>query len=59
MHGIGLNIETDMDRFSQIEPCGFDSSIMTSLSLITRQKFNMDLEKKVLSDIIKKEMGII
>lgn len=58
MHGIGLNIQIEMDRFSRINPCGFDSAIMTSLSVITGKKFNMEQEKKLFSEIIKNGMGL-
>ncbi|MDH2900932.1 MAG: lipoyl(octanoyl) transferase LipB [archaeon] len=31
-HGIALNVNTDLSFFQKIRPCGFDSTIMTSLS---------------------------
>jgi lipoyl(octanoyl) transferase len=32
LHGLALNVATDLGRFSAINPCGFDAAVMTSLS---------------------------
>ena len=32
LHGFALNVSTDLARFSAINPCGFEASVMTSLS---------------------------
>jgi lipoyl(octanoyl) transferase len=31
-HGLALNVATDLRYFQRINPCGFDSSVMTSVS---------------------------
>jgi lipoyl(octanoyl) transferase len=31
MHGLALNVSTDLSRFSAINPCGFDATVMTSM----------------------------
>lgn len=31
-HGIALNVSTDLSYFARINPCGFDATVMTSLS---------------------------
>jgi lipoate-protein ligase B len=31
-HGLALNVATDLSYFGRINPCGFDASVMTSLS---------------------------
>ena len=31
-HGLALNVNTDLSYFQKIRPCGFDSTVMTSLS---------------------------
>jgi len=30
-HGLGLNVNTDLSYFARINPCGFSSSVMTSM----------------------------
>ena len=32
MHGLALNVNTDLGRFAAIHPCGFDASVMTSMA---------------------------
>lgn len=32
-HGLALNVNTDLDYFHRINPCGFDSSVMTSMNV--------------------------
>jgi lipoate-protein ligase B len=32
MHGLALNVTTDLARFRAINPCGFDASVMTSMA---------------------------
>ena len=32
MHGIAINISNDLNTFKYINPCGFESTVMTSLS---------------------------
>jgi lipoyl(octanoyl) transferase len=32
LHGLALNVGTDLARFAAINPCGFDASIMTSMA---------------------------
>jgi lipoate-protein ligase B len=34
LHGLALNVATDLGRFSAINPCGFDAGVMTSLSAV-------------------------
>ena len=52
MHGIGLNIQTEMEKFEAIRPCGFDPSIMTSLQKCTGRTFNMETEKQRFQKIL-------
>jgi len=32
LHGVALNVNTDLARFGAIHPCGFDASVMTSMA---------------------------
>ena len=32
MHGFALNVAPDLSHFSWIQPCGFDSGVMTSMA---------------------------
>ena len=32
MHGLALNVNTDLDRFATVNPCGFDATVMTSMA---------------------------
>jgi lipoyl(octanoyl) transferase len=32
MHGLALNVATDLSRFGAINPCGLDAAVMTSLA---------------------------
>lgn len=31
-HGLALNVDPDLDRFSRIRPCGFDADVMTRIA---------------------------
>lgn len=41
-HGVAININTDLEYFHKIKPCGFDGSIMTSFKDITHREFKYD-----------------
>lgn len=47
MHGFALNVNTDLRYFNYINPCGFDSSSVTSMQQELGKLVNMD-ELKVL-----------
>ena len=32
LHGLALNVTTDLARFGAINPCGFDATVMTSMA---------------------------
>jgi lipoate-protein ligase B len=32
LHGLALNVNTDLARFAAIHPCGFDAGVMTSMA---------------------------
>jgi lipoate-protein ligase B len=45
-HGIALNISTDLAHFRQINPCGLDSQIMTSLNQVLGHPVSMTEAKQ-------------
>lgn len=40
-HGAALNVNPDLSHFAAIQPCGYDSSVMTSLSAELDQKITV------------------
>lgn len=61
-HGIGINLNTDISKFSLINPCDFDPGIMTSVSReighsVDEHEFLTRLVEK-LSDEFKEEIEI-
>ena len=42
-HGFSLNVNTDLERFNTIRPCGHDSQIMTSVSSIKRKEYSKEV----------------
>ena len=58
MHGTALNINTDLQKFSAINPCGMSPEIMTSLSEISGKKYDMEKEKALFMEIISENMGV-
>lgn len=53
-HGMALNISTDLKYFQKINPCGYDSSIMTSVSRETGRTVSVpDIKKSFLESFRK------
>ncbi|HEY5498949.1 MAG TPA: lipoyl(octanoyl) transferase LipB [Bacteroidales bacterium] len=50
MHGLALNINTDLSFFQMINPCGFTNKGVTSLSVETGMEQDMDFCRKLLYD---------
>ena len=42
MHGIGFNINSNLDYFNHIVPCGIEDKSVTSLQKETNQKIDME-----------------
>jgi lipoyl(octanoyl) transferase len=55
-HGLALNVATDLGYFRRINPCGFESSVMTSMA---EQLGEVDLSavKRVLADELGQALG--
>jgi lipoyl(octanoyl) transferase len=49
MHGLALNVNTDLARFAAIHPCGFDASVMTSMAREFGHMVDFDAVKTALS----------
>lgn len=41
LHGIALNVNTNLKKFGRISPCGFDAEIMTSMSAETGKQVSI------------------
>ncbi len=52
LHGLALNVNTDLARFAAIHPCGFDASVMTSMARELGQPVDFVAVKNALSNHI-------
>ncbi|MNN72907.1 Octanoyltransferase [compost metagenome] len=61
MHGFAFNVNTDLDYFSNIIPCGIDDKDVTSLKRELGQEVDMDEVKEKLRGHIARlfEMEVI
>lgn len=41
-HGIAINLNTDIEEFKKINPCGLDAKVMTSAQKLLGKKISMD-----------------
>jgi len=62
-HGLAVNLETDLQAFSTINPCGLQPEIMTSLAKLTgesidRQKFSDELIR-AFSDVFSTDFSAV
>lgn len=48
-HGLALNVSTDLAAFSQINPCGLQSEVMTSMQALLKKPSSVDRVKPVLA----------
>jgi lipoyl(octanoyl) transferase len=55
MHGFALNVNTNLDYFSYIHPCGFDDKGTTSL----QKELHHPVDMKEVKEIMKKEFSVI
>ena len=42
-HGFSLNVNTDLERFNTIRPCGYDSQVMTSVNSIKKEEYSKEV----------------
>lgn len=59
-HGFALNVNTDLSFFESIQPCGMDSSVMTSMKQLAGKEFDMgeikDKVKTSFEEVFKKTL---
>jgi lipoate-protein ligase B len=49
-HGLALNVSTDLSCFSMINPCGYDSGVMTSMAEQLQRQVSISEVKKPLAN---------
>tara|TARA_B100000408_G_C10243975_1_gene200541 strand:- start:23 stop:685 length:663 start_codon:yes stop_codon:yes gene_type:complete len=53
-HGFCLNINTDLEAYNAIKPCGFDSKIMTSLKQLKGKEISeIEVKEKLVKNFTK------
>lgn len=58
MHGIALNVNTDLSEFNRIDPCGYSPETMTSMETLTGKRISINEVKKILWEKIKVKLEI-
>ena len=58
MHGLAFNVNTSLEYFDYINPCGFKDKGVTSLEKELDHKQDLDLVKAILREKIQKVFGI-
>jgi lipoyl(octanoyl) transferase len=56
-HGLALNVSTDLSYFFRINPCGFESSVMTSMAEELGAGLDMPDVKRVLAEELARTLG--
>ncbi|WP_337859952.1 lipoyl(octanoyl) transferase LipB [Ferroplasma sp.] len=59
MHGMGLNISTDLKKFNLINPCNFSPEIMTSMEQVCNRHYDFNEVKEKFISITVKNFGIV
>ena len=57
MHGIGFNVNTDLDYFSNIVPCGIEDKAVTSMKNELGTTLNIEDVKAILLQSLKESFG--
>ena len=55
MHGLALNVNTDLSRFAAINPCGFDASVMTSMA----RELGRPVDQEAVRECLTKRLGLV
>ena len=54
MHGLALNISTDLSYFNNIVPCGINDKAVTSIEKETNKKISIDIVKNEIVNNLSK-----
>lgn len=54
MHGLALNVNTELGWFGHINPCGFTDRGVTSIAAETGEKHDINRVKRILADALNK-----
>ena len=57
MHGLALNVNTNLSYFNGIVPCGISGKGVTSISNELNKTINLDLVRKVLTENFLKKFN--
>lgn len=57
MHGLALNVNTNLDGFHLINPCGFIDKGVTSIAAETHKEVSMNEVKKILAEKLRSLLG--
>jgi lipoyl(octanoyl) transferase len=55
MHGLALNVNTDLSRFAAINPCGFDAGVMTSMA----RELGCPVDQEAVRESLTKHLGLV
>ena len=55
MHGLALNVNTDLARFAAINPCGFAASVMTSMA----RELGQPVEPVAVKRSLAEHLGVV
>jgi lipoyl(octanoyl) transferase len=58
MHGLAFNVNTDLDYFKNIVPCGIDDKAVTSMELELGRKVDINEVKEILKHHISVLFGM-
>jgi lipoyl(octanoyl) transferase len=59
MHGIGFNVNTDLDFFSHIVPCGIDDKAVTSMQKELGEKIDKKKVEAIIIEEFKSLFGFV